>query len=154
MTRADGRTSISGSICGSSNAALAVAIAAAEPPGQGVAAGGGGSGGGVGPRATSLRPGARSQAEIIASLPRAFYVQSVSGLHSGTSTVSGDFSVGASGLTITNGQVGAPIREFTIASTVQRMLLDVVEVGNDIDWLPMRAAGVSLVISDVTMSGA
>ena len=33
------------------------------------------------------------------------------------------------------------------------MLLDVVEVGNDVDWLPMRAAGVSLVIRDVTMSG-
>jgi len=50
--------------------------------------------------------------------------------------------------------VGAPIREFTIASTLQRMLLDVVEVGGDVDWLPMRAAGVSLVISDITLSGA
>ena len=29
----------------------------------------------------------------------------------------------------------------------------IVEVGGDIDWLPMRAAGVSLVIRDVTMSG-
>ena len=28
------------------------------------------------------------------------------------------------------------------------------EIGNDVDWLPMRAAGVSLVIHDVTMSGA
>ena len=44
--------------------------------------------------------------------------------------------------------------EFTIASTLQRMLQDVRAVGGDIDWLPMRAAGVSLVISDVTMSGA
>jgi PmbA protein len=34
------------------------------------------------------------------------------------------------------------------------MLLDVVEVGGDVDWLPMRAAGVSLVISDITLSGA
>jgi PmbA protein len=55
---------------------------------------------------------------------------------------------------ITNGAVGAPVREFTIASTLQRMLLDIVEVGGDLDWLPMRAAGMSLVISDVTMSGA
>ena len=50
-----------------------------------------------------------------------------------------------SGLLITNGALGAPVREFTIASTLQRMLLDVVEVGSDVDWLPMRAAGVSLV---------
>jgi PmbA protein len=55
---------------------------------------------------------------------------------------------------ITNGEVGAPVRELTIASTLQRMLLDVVEVGGDVDWLPMRAAGVSLVLRDVTMSGA
>jgi PmbA protein len=50
--------------------------------------------------------------------------------------------------------VGGPIREFTIASTLQRMLHDVVEVGNDVDWLPMRAAGLTLVIRDVTMSGS
>jgi PmbA protein len=50
--------------------------------------------------------------------------------------------------------VAGPIREFTIASTLQRMLHDVVEIGNDVDWLPMRAAGVSLVIRDVTLSGA
>ena len=34
------------------------------------------------------------------------------------------------------------------------MLKDVAEVGNDVEWLPMRAAGVSLVIHDVTLSGA
>jgi PmbA protein len=48
----------------------------------------------------------------------------------------------------------APVREITIASTLQRMLHDIVEVGGDIDWLPMRAAGMSLVIDDVTMSGS
>jgi PmbA protein len=50
--------------------------------------------------------------------------------------------------------VGAPVREITIASTLQRMLLDITEVGSDIDWLPMSAAGMSLVIEDITMSGA
>ena len=81
-------------------------------------------------------------------------IQSVQGLHSGVNAISGDFSVGASGLVVKNGQVGAPIREFTIASTIQRMLLDVREVGGDLEWLPMSAAGVSLVIDEVTMSGA
>ena len=33
------------------------------------------------------------------------------------------------------------------------MLLDVVEVGGDVDWLPMSAAGVTLVIADLTLSG-
>ena len=109
---------------------------------------------GVGCLALQLQPGTRSQAEMIADITDGVLVQQVFGLHSGVNPVSGDFSSGAAGLLITDGKVGAPVREFTIASTLQKMLLDVVEVGNDIDWLPMRAAGVSLVIADMTMSGA
>lgn len=109
---------------------------------------------GVGCLALQLQPGTRDQSALIADIDDGVLVQMVQGLHSGVNPISGDFSVGASGLTITNGQVGAPIREFTIASTLQRMLLDVVEVGNDVDWLPMSAAGVSLVIRDITVSGA
>ena len=109
---------------------------------------------GVGALALSLVPGRRSQAELIADIDDGLLVQSVTGIHSGVNPISGDFSTGAAGLLISNGQVGAPVREFTIASTLQRMLLDIAEIGGDVDWLPMRAAGVSLVIHDVTMSGA
>ncbi len=109
---------------------------------------------GVGCLALQLLPGSRDQNALIADVDDGVLIQSVSGLHSGVNAISGDFSAGASGLSISNGQVGGPIREFTIASTLQRMLLDVVEVGGDVDWLPMRAAGVSLVIRDVTMSGS
>ncbi len=108
---------------------------------------------GVGCLALSLVPGTRSQAEMIADIDDGLLVQSVQGLHSGVNAVSGDFSTGAAGLLISNGQVGAPVREFTIASTLQRMLLDIVEIGGDIDWLPMSASGMSLVIRDVTLSG-
>ncbi len=67
--------------------------------------------------------------------------------------MSGDFSVGAEGMLVRDGAPVEPVREATIASTLQRMLLDVVAVGADIEWLPGGAAGVSLVIRDVTMSG-
>ena len=109
---------------------------------------------GVGCLALQLQPGTRNQAALIADIDDGVLVQSVQGLHSGVNPISGDFSVGASGLMITNGTVGAPIREFTIASTLQRMLLDVSEIGNDVDWLPMSAAGVTIAIRDVTLSGA
>ena len=109
---------------------------------------------GVGCLALQLVPGTKSQAELLADVDDGLLVQEVSGLHSGVNPISGDFSTGASGMLISNGEVGAPVRELTIASTLQRMLLDVVAIGNDVDWLPMRAAGVSLVIRDVTMSGA
>jgi PmbA protein len=109
---------------------------------------------GVGCLALQLLPGNRPQADLVAGVDDGVLIQSVSGIHSGVNPISGDFSTGAAGLLISNGQVGAPVREFTIASTLQRMLTDVVEVGGDVEWLPMRAAGVSLVIRDVTMSGA
>ena len=127
---------------------------------MGVATTGNGVRGGVGgaPSAGCLAlqvvPGSRSQAEIVAGIDDGILIQQVQGLHSGVNPVSGDFSTGAAGLLISGGTVGAPVREFTIASTLQKMLLDITEVGGDLEWLPMRATGVSLVIHDVTMSGA
>ena len=109
---------------------------------------------GVGARALALRPGTRDPETIIASLRDGLYVQSVTGLHSGTSPVSGDFSVGAVGLMIRDGALAEPVREVTVASTLQRMLLDVAEIGSDQTWLPGSAAGVTLVIGDMQVSGA
>ncbi|MBC8365630.1 MAG: TldD/PmbA family protein [Actinobacteria bacterium] len=109
---------------------------------------------GVGVQALALVQGSRSQAELVADVEDGLLVQGVSGLHSGVNPVSGDFSTGAEGLRIRRGALAEPVREFTIASTIQKMLQDVIEVGGDLEWLPMRAAGVSLVIGDVTVSGA
>jgi PmbA protein len=109
---------------------------------------------GVGARALALAPGTRAPEEILAGLDGALYVQSVSGLHSGANPVSGDFSVGAEGLMVRGGTFAEPVREVTIASTLARMLLDVVEVGGDLTWLPGAAAGVTLVIGEMTVSGS
>jgi PmbA protein len=109
---------------------------------------------GVGVRALQLAPGARGHEEILASLPDALYVQSVSGLHSGTNPISGDFSVGAEGLMVRDGALAEPVREVTIASTLPRMLLDIAEIGSDVTALSGSAAGVTLVVSEMTMSGA
>lgn len=109
---------------------------------------------GVSCLAMQLTPGTATQDELIANVDDGVLIQMVQGLHSGVNPISGDFSTGASGLAIANGKVGAPVREFTIASTLQKMLLDVVAVGGDVEWLPMSATGVSLVIRDVTLSGS
>ena len=79
--------------------------------------------------------------------------RSVSGLHSGTNPVSGDFSLGAEGLLVRDGAFAEPVREVTIASTVPRMLLDVVEVGADLTWLPGAATGCTLLIGEMALSG-
>ena len=112
------------------------------------------SGPGCGPRAVSLVPGDRSQEAIIGDIELGLLVQEVSGLHSGVNPVSGDFSVGAEGLMIRNGQLAEPVREITISSTIQRMLKGVLAVGNDLEWSYGAAAHVTLAMTDLSMSGA
>ncbi len=106
-----------------------------------------------GTRALSPVPGPLSREELYAAVGDGLLVQSVSGLHSGVNPVSGDFSVGAEGLLIEGGAPAQPVREVNIASTLQRMLLGVVQVGSDLERLPAMSAGVTLAIEDVSMSG-
>ena len=108
---------------------------------------------GAGCRAIALSPGELDEAAIVAAVGDGVYVQSVTGVHSGVNPVSGDFSVGAEGLMIRTGALAEPVREVTVASTLQRMLRSVLYVGGDVEWLPGAAAGQTLAIGDVQLSG-
>jgi len=108
----------------------------------------------AGCRALLLAPGPLGAREILAEVDEALYVQSITGVHSGVNPVSGDFSVGAEGLMVRGGELAEPIREITIASTLQRMLQAVLHVGADVEWLPGVAAGQTLAIGDMSLSGA
>ena len=108
----------------------------------------------AGPRALSMSPGTKSQEQIFAAVGEGLYVDSLTGVHSGVNPVSGDFSVGVTGLIVRDGHLAEPVREVTVASTLQRMLLDVVYVGADTTWLPGVAAGQTLAIGDLAISGS
>ena len=83
------------------------------------------------------------------------YVQSITGVHSGVNPVSGDFSVGAEGLMIRDGELAEPVREVTIASTLQRMLQSRRRTSaRDVEWLPGVAAGQTLAIEGMSLSGS
>ncbi len=109
---------------------------------------------GTGARALAVTPGTLSPDELYAEIGEGLLVQSVSGLHSGVNPVSGDFSVGAEGMLVRDGALASPVREITIASTIQRMLGGIVAVGSDLTRLPSSATGVTLAIADVSMSGS
>ncbi|HLI75259.1 MAG TPA: TldD/PmbA family protein [Acidimicrobiales bacterium] len=108
----------------------------------------------AGCRALHLAPGQFGAEQILADLDGALYVQSVTGVHSGVNPISGDFSVGAEGLIIRGGVLAEPVREVTIASTLQRMLRSILHIGADVEWLPGVAAGQTLAIDDMALSGA
>jgi PmbA protein len=108
---------------------------------------------GVGAQALYVEPGDRSPDDLIADVDRGLLVQSLTGLHSGVNAVSGDFSVGADGVLISGGREAGPVREVTLASTLQRLLLDIVAVGDDLERRPGGTSIPTLVIGGVMMSG-
>ena len=108
---------------------------------------------GVGAGALAVAPGTGTHEEVLAGVEHGLFVTSMAGLHSGVNPVSGDFSVGVEGLMVQGGALAEPIREATIASTMQRLLLDISAVGADLEWLPDGSGGVTLVIPDIALSG-
>ena len=110
---------------------------------------------GPGCRALTLAPGPEGYDEdgVLAAVGEGLFVQSMTGVHSGVNPISGDFSVGAEGLMIRDGRLAEPVREITVASTLQRMLLSLMAVGADVEWLPSIAAGQTLAIGDMQISG-
>lgn len=104
--------------------------------------------------ALSVRPGTGgSLDDLIAGVDHGLLVFSLAGLHSGVNAVSGDFSVGVEGRMIRNGQLAEPVAECTIASTLQRLLLDVRTVGAEVRHLPSGVSTPPLVIGGVALSG-
>jgi PmbA protein len=108
----------------------------------------------AGCRALQLMPGDYDQDEIFRRVGNGVFVESLTGVHSGVNPISGDFSVGITGLMIRDGVLAEPIREVTIASTLQRMLLDVMFVGSDVQWLPGTAAAQTIAIDGIALSGS
>jgi PmbA protein len=109
---------------------------------------------GVGAQALAVSLGSGTLGELVADVEHGILVQSMNGLHSGVNPVSGDFSVGVEGMMVRNGAIAEPVREATIASTLQRLLLDISAVGGEREWTPGGTGATALVIPGVTLSGS
>ena len=68
-----------------------------------------------------MEPGAASAAELMADIAQGFYVTEMMGM--GVNTVTGDYSRGASGFWIENGELTHPVSEATVAGNLKDMFL-------------------------------
>ncbi len=98
-----------------------------------------------------LEPGALTPEEIIAGVTAGLYVTSLMGF--GTNLVTGDYSRGATGLTIENGQLTHAVEEVTIAGNLAEMLMNVTAIGNDLVFRS-SVASPTLRIDGMTIAGA
>ncbi len=96
-----------------------------------------------------LEAGEKSPGEIIAGIKNGFYVTELIG--SGVNTVTGDYSRGAVGLWIRDGELAFPVSEVTIAGTLQEMLANM-EIANDLEFRGSVSAP-TLMIGEMTVAG-
>ncbi len=97
-----------------------------------------------------LEKGERQPEEIIRSIRKGLYVTELIG--SGVNVVTGDYSRGAAGLWIENGEIAYPVSEITIAANLADMLLRISQIGADLEFRGAAAAP-TLVIEEMTISG-
>ena len=79
-----------------------------------------------------LSPGSYSPDEILRSMKRGLYVTDLIGF--GVNLVTGDYSRGAAGFWVENGELTHPVEEVTIAGNLQQILKDIEMVGNDLEF--------------------
>ncbi len=105
---------------------------------------------GIGPGNFFLQPGSKTLQEIIAGIKHGLFVTEFLGF--GVNLVTGDFSRGASGLWIENGELTFPVEEITVAGNLKDMLYNISEIGSDLEFRS-SVASPSLRIDGMTVAG-
>ena len=98
-----------------------------------------------------LEPGTQTPDEMIGEIKAGLYVTSLMGF--GTNVVTGDYSRGATGLWIENGELTHAVEEITIAGNLREMLTNVTAIGNDLVFRG-SVASPTLRIDGMTIAGA
>src|SRR5439155_24304366 len=97
-----------------------------------------------------LLPGTATPSDLIASVKTGFYVTELIGF--GVNGVTGDYSRGAAGIWIENGELSYPVEEVTIAGNLKVMFQNIGMVGNDLE-MRGRIAAPTTKISRMTVAG-
>ena len=97
-----------------------------------------------------LEKGVQTPEQIIAGIPNGFYVTELMGF--GVNVVTGDYSRGAAGLWIRDGELAFAVSEVTIAGNLNRMLCDIEAIGNDLEFRGSVAAP-TIKMGEMTVGG-
>lgn len=97
-----------------------------------------------------LLPGKQAPEEIVRSVKRGLYVTNLIGF--GVNQTTGDYSRGASGIWIENGELTFPVEEVTVAGNLLEMFSRIEAIGNDLE-LRRRVAAPTILIGKLTVAG-
>lgn len=100
-----------------------------------------------------IKSGEASFEELCNEVKEGLIITEFAGLHSGASSVTGDFSLAAKGFMIENGKKSFPVEQITVAGNFFTMLKDIEKVGSDLKF-PMSSIGCpSVVIKELSVAG-
>lgn len=105
----------------------------------------------VGPTNFFIENGVIKKEELIKKVKNGFYIIDVMGMHT-VNTISGDFSVGASGILVENGEFTKPVRGITIAGNILDLLSKIEEKADDIKFYEGFGSPTFLV-KEIALSG-
>jgi PmbA protein len=106
---------------------------------------------GIGAGNFFLQPGTLTPDQIIADVKSGLYVTETMGF--GVNLVTGDYSQGAAGMWIENGELAYPVEEITIAGNLKDMYKNISAIGNDLIFRTATAAP-TLRIEGMTIAGS
>ncbi|MGB7133898.1 MAG: metallopeptidase TldD-related protein, partial [Acidobacteriaceae bacterium] len=98
-----------------------------------------------------LEAGKETAEAILRGVPQGLYVTRLMG--QGVNLVTGDYSRGAAGLWIENGELAYPVHEITIAGNLKDMLRNITAVGSDLEFRGATASP-TLRVDGMTIAGA
>jgi PmbA protein len=98
-----------------------------------------------------IKNGDTKPEDIIKSVKSGLYLDRVGG--QGLNSTSGDFSMGANGRWIENGEFTHAVQEITVAGNVLKVLSNVKAIGNDLSFKLGTTASPTLLIGEMTVGG-
>ncbi|MBA2485530.1 MAG: TldD/PmbA family protein [Nitrospira sp.] len=104
----------------------------------------------AGPTNFYMVPGTTSPNDILTSVKRGLYVTDLIGF--GINMVTGDYSRGASGFWIENGELAYPVEEITIAGNLKQMYANIETIGTDLVFRG-RVACPTVKLAEMTIAG-
>src|SRR5579871_888604 len=105
---------------------------------------------GIGPGNYFLQPGPKSAKELIGEIKEGLYVTEFLG--QGANLVTGDYSRGASGIWISNGELTYPVEEITVAGNLKELFFNISEIASDLEFRGAVAAP-TIRIEGLTVGG-
>ncbi len=99
-----------------------------------------------------IKKGDLDPQEILQDIERGLLITDVMGIHT-ANPISGDFSIGASGILIENGRLTSPVKGVAVAGNLRNFLQDIDAVGNDLTFFAGKGAP-TLRLKSLAVSGA